>query len=348
MSSLWPINQRGGVENVLNGIALGKDHVLLTGKLWDRMYKVQFLDWPTLFDSAVQAVPDNGIVKEDPASVGEDTTDFLEKKEVEQLEEKEQEPTDDPMQNVIVNEFTVLQQIGHDRNSFTQGLSIGDDGTIYETTGLYRSSKVRRINPGTFEVDKSIDIGDQYFGEGSTFFRDADGLGRLIEITWKEQTGFIYDSETLEKVSEFKYTTTPENGNQGWGITYDPTRKEFVVSDGSKFLYFWDRDTLEEKRKIAVIRFDGREQSDLNELEYIDGLVCCNIWHNDHIICVNPDTGKSVREYDMSSLWPVDQRGGRENVLNGIALGEDHILLTGKRWDRMYKVKFPDWSIFAN
>ena len=46
---------------------------------------------------------------------------------------------------------------------------------------------------------------------------------------------------------------------------------------------------------------------------------------------------------DMSQLWPAGQRGSRENVLNGIALGKDHVLLTGKRWDRMYKVKFPDW-----
>ena len=51
MSSLWPANERGGGENVLNGIALGKDHVLLTGKRWDRMYKVQFPDWPTLFNA---------------------------------------------------------------------------------------------------------------------------------------------------------------------------------------------------------------------------------------------------------------------------------------------------------
>jgi len=49
MSSLWPASERGDSGNVLNGIAVGKDHVLLTGKLWDRMYKVKFTDWPTLF-----------------------------------------------------------------------------------------------------------------------------------------------------------------------------------------------------------------------------------------------------------------------------------------------------------
>lgn len=90
-----------------------------------------------------------------------------------------------------------------------QGLSYSDDGkTLFETTGLYRQSKVRRINPNTFKVEKSVDTDSTYFGEGSAFFRDADGNGRLIELTWREQTGFIYDSDTLKVLRQFKYTTT--------------------------------------------------------------------------------------------------------------------------------------------
>ena len=120
---------------------------------------------------------------------------------------------------------------------------------IYETTGLYRQSKVRIINPDTFAVEKSVDTDPQYFGEGSTFYRDKDGNARLIEITWREQTGFIYDAETLEKLQEFKYTTSTGTGHQGWGITYDAKKQEFIVTDGSSFLFFWDRDTLKEKRR---------------------------------------------------------------------------------------------------
>ena len=51
MSYLWPQNERGN-SDVLNGIALGNDHVLITGKLWDRMFKVTFSDWPTLFETS--------------------------------------------------------------------------------------------------------------------------------------------------------------------------------------------------------------------------------------------------------------------------------------------------------
>ncbi len=207
------------------------------------------------------------------------------------------ESTEVPVVNTVSSDFLVMEQVNHDPTSFTQGLSYGDDGTIYETTGLYGQSKVRRINSNTFDVDLTVDVDAKYFGEGSAFFRDLYGNGRLIHITWQEQIGFIYDSETLEKISEFKYTTTPEDGNQGWGITYDASRQEFIVSDGTQYLYFWDRDTLVEMRRVEVTRFDGYEQRQLNELEYMDGLVCCNIWHSDDIICVDPDTGKSVKEY---------------------------------------------------
>ncbi|EJK67498.1 hypothetical protein THAOC_11462 [Thalassiosira oceanica] len=243
----------------------------------------------------------------------------------------------------ISTAFSVLEQVDHDPTSFTQGLSYGSSGKLYETTGLNGHSKVRIINPETFEVEKSIDLDRSFFGEGSAFFKDKNGNARLIEITWQNQQGFIYDAETLEQLDSFQYTTTLPR-NEGWGITYNPSFREFIVSDGSSNLYFWDRDTLEEKRSISVTRFDGRRQDQLNELEYMGGLICCNIWHSDEIICVDPDSGKSVREYDMSTLWPAGERGNRENVLNGIAIGDDHVLLTGKRWNRMYKIVFDDWS----
>ena len=224
----------------------------------------------------------------------EEANDDKQEAPVEETTVPEPEQT---LPNTIVNTFTVIEQVKHDPSSFTQGISYGDDGNIYETTGLYHQSKVRRINPDTFEVEKSVNLEGRFFGEGSAFYRDKDGSPRLIEITWREQTGYIWNAETLEKISEFKYITTPSGGNQGWGITYDESKHEFIVSDGSVYLYFWDRDTLQEKRKVAVTRFNGKQQDELNELEFMDGLVCCNIWHDDHIICVDPVSGNSVREY---------------------------------------------------
>ncbi|KAK1739185.1 glutaminyl-peptide cyclotransferase [Skeletonema marinoi] len=248
----------------------------------------------------------------------------------------------------ISTSYTVLEQDTHDSLSFTQGISYCSDGKIYETTGLYGQSKVRRINPDTFEVEKSIDTPREFFGEGSTCFIGKDGKEYLIEITWRERRGFVYEVPSLELLHSFDYTTTAP-GNQGWGITYDPNNHELIVSDGSEYLYFWDVENFEMKRRVTVTRFDGEIQDQINELEFMDGLVCYNIWHEDEIICADPWTGKSVREYDFSDIWPANQRGNSENVLNGIALGKDHVLITGKRWDRIYKVAFNDWpTLFDN
>ena len=232
---------------------------------------------------------------------------------------------------------------------FRQGLSYGPDHkSLFETTGLYGKSKIQRINPETFEVEQTANFDAQFFGEGSTFYKDAEGNNRLIMITWKKKTGYIYDADSFEQIKSFQYTTTPPK-NEGWGITYDKAKQEFIVSDGSQYLYFWDRDTLEEKRKVAVTRFNGREQNELNELEFMDGLVCANIWYSDHIICVDPDTGKSVREYDMSSLWPRGERNNGSDVLNGIALGDGFVLIGGKKWSTFFKVEFPDWpTLFSS
>ncbi|KAK1735215.1 glutaminyl-peptide cyclotransferase [Skeletonema marinoi] len=244
--------------------------------------------------------------------------------------------------NIISTAFTAYEQVPHDTTSFTQGLSYGDDGYLYETTGLRGKSKLFKIDTTTFEVIKSTDIDDIYFGEGSTYYTDADGNGRLIFITYEEQTAFIYDPITLTKLQTLSYETTPP-WNEGWGITFDSFEGEFILSDGTSTLFFMDRDTLQVKRRIVVTRFDGTEQDDLNELELMGGLICCNIWYADEIICVDKITGRSVREYDLSTLYPKEERG-YYNVLNGIALGEDHVLITGKRWDRMYKVRFDDWA----
>ena len=98
---------------------------------------------------------------------------------------------------------------------FRQGLSYGADGTIFETTGLHGRSKVRRINPRTFDVQLSVDLGRQYFGEGSAFYRDADGHDKLIQITWRQRTGFIYDAQTLQTQSQFQYTTGESRRGRG-------------------------------------------------------------------------------------------------------------------------------------
>lgn len=118
----------------------------------------------------------------------------------------------------------------------------------------------------------------QYFGEGLTYYDDGNSPGgKLIQITWKSQAGFIYEASNLDMIEEFKFTTTR---NEGWGITFDPGNRIFIVSDGSQYLHFWDADHpgKDKKKKVEVIRQNGQAAKKLNELEFVNGKVLANVW----------------------------------------------------------------------
>jgi glutamine cyclotransferase len=128
------------------------------------------------------------------------------------------------------------------------------------------------------------------FGEGMTWIEGE----KLVQITWKSQRGFIYDANTLVQIDEFKYTTTKK---EGWGITWDACNGELIVTDGSEFLHFWDPETMAEKRKVAVTRMDGKPARELNEIEFWRGRVLANVWYEDVLLVIHPETGKVEKEY---------------------------------------------------
>jgi len=250
-------------------------------------------------------------------------------------------------------QFDVLQKIPHDANAFTQGLTFDiENGRLYESTGLYGRSDIREIDFFTGNVIKTVPMDKKYFAEGMTLFETDSGEKRLIQITWRQRTGFIYDADTLERLSNFSYETF--NG-EGWGITYDSEAKEFIVSDGSAWLHFWDRDTLKEKRRkqVVVVTAETRSRGGtpllttsidyLNEMELIvEGdakFILVNRWQTNEIYKVDISTGIVTQIYDMTNLYP-DRQGG--DVLNGISITDEEgvFLVTGKLWDAMFLVRF--------
>ena len=85
--------------------------------------------------------------------------------------------------------------------------------------------------------------------------------------------------------------------DEGWGITYDAENDELIMSDGSQFLHFWDPETMQQKRKIEVKRMNGDKANNMNELELWRGRVLANIWYEDTIIVIDPQTGNVEKEY---------------------------------------------------
>lgn len=130
---------------------------------------------------------------------------------------------------------------------------------------------------------------NKYFAEGMTYYKDT-----LVQITWKQQKGFIYNMTTLETIDEYSFTSTR---NEGWGITWDRCKDELIVTDGSEFLHFWDPTTMAEKRKIPVTRQDGKEALEMNEIEFWRGRLLANVWYEDVLLVINPETGIVEKEY---------------------------------------------------
>jgi glutaminyl-peptide cyclotransferase len=220
----------------------------------------------------------------------------------------------------------VVESRPHDPEAFTQGL-VFHDGHLYESTGLRGQSTLRRVNVETGEVERQVELDEQYFAEGLAVVDD-----RLIQLTWRAGVALVYDIDTLEKIDEHEYT------GEGWGLCYDGER--LVMTSGNDRLQFRDPQTFEKLGEVRVARA-GRPLRRLNELECVDGVVYANVWMDDHIARIDPETGRVTAWIDAGDLLPRDARHGGEDVLNGIAYLPDsgHFLLTGKNWSRIFEVE---------
>lgn len=224
--------------------------------------------------------------------------------------------------------FEILNEYPHDITSYTQGLEFFN-GELYESTGQYGESKLRKLNYNTGDVLQQIDLAKTYFGEGLTILND-----KLYQLTWQENTGFVYDVNTFKKLSSFKYGKSKE----GWGICNDGNK--LYKSDGTEKIWVLNTETLTEEDNIQVFTEKGKIPS-LNELEWINNKIYANIYQRNGVAIINPTSGAVEGVIDFSPLREkVTQHKGLD-VLNGIAYNPETqtIFVTGKRWDKLFEVK---------
>lgn len=212
----------------------------------------------------------------------------------------------------------------HDTEAFTQGL-VFHEGRLYEGTGQYGQSTLREVALETGNVLRSSRLSRAYFGEGITIMGN-----RVFQLTWQNGIGAVYDLESFEVIETFRYE------GEGWGLTHDG--RLLILSDGSSRLRFIDPESFEVVRIVEVIGPDGPVQR-LNELEYIRGEVWANVWYEDFIVRIDPETGTVSGIVDLSALYPATMRS-REAVANGIAFdaSEERIYVTGKNWPQLYEI----------
>ncbi len=224
--------------------------------------------------------------------------------------------------------YKILEEYPHDDQAYTQGLEF-HDGILYESTGQYGKSSLRKTNYETGEVYKNVPLQDAFFGEGLTIINN-----KVYQLTWKEKMGFIYNLETLEKTGSFIYGKSKE----GWGLCNDGN--VIYKSDGTQKIWTLNANTLGEEDFIEIYTNTSKIKS-VNELEWVEGKIYANIYLKDAVAIVNPKDGAVEGVIDFTTLKNHIGEHKEDEVLNGIAYkGEPNILyVTGKNWEKLFKVE---------
>lgn len=220
----------------------------------------------------------------------------------------------------------VVETYPHDPGASTQGLVLAGS-RLFESTGLVNRSSLREVDLKTGRVLRRLDLPAPLFAEGLAVVGT-----RLFQLTWKDGAAFTYERDTFRRGPTFRYD------GEGWGLCHDG--RQLVMSDGSARLTFRSPEDFRATREI-VVRDGGRPVDRLNELECVGPHVYANVWMTDRIVRIDGRTGTVTANVDAAGLLPAADRAAA-SVLNGIAWdpSTDTFLLTGKRWPKLFRVRF--------
>ncbi len=229
--------------------------------------------------------------------------------------------------------WDIVKVYPHEPTAFTEGLEFRD-GVLYESTGEYGKSDVRKVDLTTGKVITSTKMEARYFGEGLTILNN-----KIYQLTYREGKGFIYNPATLRQEGTFNFQA-PE----GWGMTSNGS--QLIFDDGTNVLHFIDPTTFKETRRLSVTDERG-PVNEINELELIKGYFYANVWQKDVILKIDTATGHVVARADLSTLRergglpPFTGKRGEPEVLNGIAFAPtgNRVFITGKNWPKLFEIK---------
>jgi len=233
-------------------------------------------------------------------------------------------------------DYSLVKSLPHDVSSFTEGF-LYHDKQLYESTGspenlTYTRSVFGPVDSvtGKIKVKGELDR-NTYFGEGIIFIKD-----KLIELTYKNQTAFVYDAKTFKKTGSFKY-----KNKEGWGLTTDG--KYIIMSDGTDKLTYIDPDNYAVVKSLPITE-DNTAIENVNELEFIRGYIWANVWMTNDIVKIDTATGNIVGKMNLDYLFDDAKSINPDvDVMNGIAWDSvnDRIFVTGKLWPHIYQIEFP-------
>ncbi len=221
-------------------------------------------------------------------------------------------------------DYEIINIYPHNTSYFTQGFEFAGD-TLVEGTGHYGNSKLIKYNISDSQNYGEISLSSGYFGEGITVLE-----GKIYQLTWQENTCFVYDYTDMNKLNEFSYT------GEGWGICNDG--ENLIMSDGSSSLYFRDPSDFSILRTISVKDSNNIAYSLLNELEFAEGRIFANVWQAEYIVEIDPLTGIVTDKYYLTDLMSQEEYSASD-VMNGIAYKNGHFFVTGKYWPKIFELE---------
>lgn len=230
----------------------------------------------------------------------------------------------------------------HDPWAFTQGLAWhARSGTMFESTGRYGDSSLRRIAlhagpPARAEVIRRHDLSGKLFGEGVAVLDD-----RVYQLTWREGLVLVYDLD----LRPIEQRALP---GEAWGLATDG--ESLIVSDGSAQLRLLDPQTLRERQRIDV-HLDGRPLTALNDLEFITAPrphFVANLFRQQRLARIDAESGAVLDTISLAGLlpWHCHPRiwlRRRRPIMNGLAWDPHarRLWVTGKFWPRLCAVHLP-------
>ncbi|RYY76009.1 MAG: glutaminyl-peptide cyclotransferase [Gammaproteobacteria bacterium] len=241
----------------------------------------------------------------------------------------------DPLADAAAIHYKIIAERSHKSSLFTQGLLV-KDGKFYESSGLYEKSQIVAYPVAEPEgswaklsapFSQKQHLPDRFFAEGLTLLNN-----KLYLLTWQEGTLFVYDAANFNLIKNLNYK------GEGWGLATDG--KSLIRSDGSAQLFFHNPESFSVEKTIDV-KYKQEIMNNLNELEYAEGFIWANIWHDNRILKINPTSGEVVGVIDFSEIIKNLKLRDTESVLNGIAYDADKkaFWITGKQWPKMFLVK---------
>jgi glutaminyl-peptide cyclotransferase len=220
----------------------------------------------------------------------------------------------------------VVRRMPHPGRGFTQGLITDGGGTVWESTGLYGESTLRRYQLGSGTAEGQAPLPGELFGEG--ICRAGD---HIWQLTWRERVALRWDPRTLTVLETLAYN------REGWGIC--AVGDHVMTSDGTSELVRRDPRTLA-PQKVVRVRCAGTRVLGLNDLTWADGLVWANLAGTTLLAGIDPDSGEVT---DIVDARAAGERhwADRQAIMNGIAAlqAAGEFLLTGKGWRSIRHVR---------